>query len=141
MSASAYSVGQVQVLDSVLKAVEEIRDRFPDNGVTCSGDGSGGAFVLIDDVPLGDLYVQSSTWLAFQVTYLYPAADVYPHFVRPDLSRVDGQPLSAGFSRAAWGFDGRSATQISRRSNRWNPNVDTAALKAVKVLAWLDDPN
>jgi hypothetical protein len=33
----------------------------------------------------------------------------------------------------------RQVTQISRRSNRWDPAVDTAAAKLAKVLQWLSE--
>jgi hypothetical protein len=33
------------------------------------------------------------------------------------------------------GFD-RPAAQVSRRSNRWNPALDTATLKLMRVLRW-----
>jgi len=48
---------------------------------------------------------------------------VYPHFVRHDLTRVDGQQLGEATSQAS--FEGRPAIQISRKSNRLNPATDT----------------
>ena len=30
-----------------------------------------------------------------------------------------------------------AATMVSRKSNRWNPAQDTAALKLAKVLDWI----
>ncbi|HVV12775.1 hypothetical protein [Amycolatopsis sp.] len=33
-------------------------------------------------------------------------------------------------------WSGRAALQLSRRSNRWNPARDNAALKAQKVITW-----
>jgi hypothetical protein len=64
---------------------------------------------------------------------------VYPLFVRPDLSRTDGAALGAGFQAVKWGPKGDRGVQLSRRSNRLNPAVDTAATKALKVLKWLNE--
>ncbi len=69
------------------------------------------------------------------MVFQYPYANVYPHFVRGDLTRSDGQPLGEGTSVTT--FDSRSAVQLSRRSNRLNPATDSAVLKLHKVLAWL----
>jgi len=122
----------------VQRAVDEVCRTFDGHPVATAADGSGGAFVVIAGLALSDLYAQDTTWLGFQVSYLYPATDVYPHYVRPDLARRDTAQLGIGFSATTWGYDSRMAIQVSRRSNRWDPRVDTAALKAVKVLAWVN---
>lgn len=119
---------------AVAEAVEEIKAAHPGATVTLREDGSGGVFVILEPVDLGSVYVQRASWIGFQITFQYPYSDVYPHFVRPDLARVDGQPLGEAMSTAA--FEGRSAVQISRRSNRLNPATDTAAVKLLKVLDW-----
>ena len=121
------------------EAVEQIRHSFAESAVTVEGDGMGGAWVVVDPVPLGPTYAQDDSWIAFLITFAYPDADVYPHFIRPDLSRVDGAPLGAGFSQTIWGLSGDRGLQVSRRSNRLNPAVDTAATKLLKVLKWLND--
>jgi hypothetical protein len=51
------------------------------------------------------------------------------------LNRIDGQAHGAGISTTTW--QNRPALQLSRRSNGWNPAVDSAALKAEKVITWL----
>ena len=117
----------------VQKAIEELRSSFNDCSV--EADGSGGAYIVVKNIPLGPPYAQADTWIGFQITFQYPYADVYPHFVRPDLARQDGKPLGEGFGSSQ--FRGQSAMQISRRSNRLNPSVDTATLKLLKVLKWL----
>ena len=106
----------------VAQAIGEIRDAF-----------SGAEVDLSDDA---EIYCQSETWIGFHITHTYPYADVYPHFVRTDLSRRDGRPLGNGTSLTT--FQGRSAIQLSRRSNRHNPATDTAVLKLQKVLRWLN---
>ena len=121
----------------VAAAIEEIRHDYPDAAVTVREDADGGAFVTIDPVDPGPAYVQETTWVKFHITFQYPQSDVYPHFVRPDLSRKDGQGLGDGMSASRAPNDEEAAIQISRRSNRLNPATDTAALKLTKVLEWL----
>lgn len=124
---------------TVAEAIHEIQETFAESTVTVTGDGDGGAWVVIDAVPLGSTYVQDSSWIAFLITFAYPDADVYPHFVRSDLKRMDGAALGAGFSPTTWGLAGDPGMQLSRRSNRLNPAVDTAATKVLKVLKWLNE--
>lgn len=104
-------------------------------------DGEGGAFVVVSEVGLGTFYVQTTTWLGFHISYLHPAADVYPHYVRPDLERSNGHGLGVGLSPTNWAFRNTAALQVSRRSTHWDARRDTAALKALKVLAWLREPS
>jgi hypothetical protein len=121
----------------VEEAVREIGAAFPDRRLEQIGDGQGGAIVIVHDVRIdGTRYSQSATWVGFHITHTYPYADVYPHFVRHDLSRRDGKPLGEGTSIGS--FQNQPAVQISRRSNRHNPATDTALLKLCKVLRWLN---
>ena len=53
-------------------------------------DGEGGGFVFVEPLDPGPTYVQRETWIGFRITFQYPYADVYPHFARGDLARVDG---------------------------------------------------
>ncbi len=98
-------------------------------------DGEGGAYVIVENVQLGAAYAQDTTWVGFRITFQYPYADVYPHYVRGDLTRRDGQPLGEAMSPTT--FEDRPTVQISRRSNNLDPRRDTAALKLQKVLMWL----
>jgi len=120
--------------DAVATAVNELRIEFSPAVVTAEPDGEGGAHVRLDPVELGSPILQKTTWVAFRIPYNYPYADVYPHFVRPDL-RVDGGALSAGMSQVQ--FLGVPAVQLSRRSNRRVAESDTAAVKLRKVVSWL----
>lgn len=126
------------VTAAVLEAIEELRETFPESSVTYVSDDQGGAWVTIDSIPVGTAYTESTSWMTFQITHPYPESDVYPHFVRPDLHRKDGAAHGEGFSSGAFGPTGVPATQLSRRSNRLDPAVDTAATKALKVLRWLE---
>ena len=120
----------------VQAAIQEIAQAFPACRLESVDDGQGGAFITLHDVPLAGPYQQDDTWVGFQITHTYPYADVYPHFVRSDLSRRDGKPLGDGTSIG--NFRTQPAIQISRRANRHNPATDTALLKLCKVLQWLN---
>jgi hypothetical protein len=119
----------------VSQAVEELKATFPDSSVTIRDLGDGGAQVKIDPVDPGEQYSHRETWMKFTIGFQYPYADVYPLFVRPDLTRVDGTSHGTGISLAS--FDQEPALQLSRKSSKLNPATDTAAVKASKVLAWL----
>jgi hypothetical protein len=120
---------------AVTQAVEELRAAHEGATLTVREDGQGGAFVIIDSVDPGPPYTQRETWVGFQITFQYPYSDVYPLFVRADLTRHDSRLLGEGFGTAS--FEGRPAVQLSRRSNGLNPAIDTAAMKVAKVLEWL----
>ena len=124
------------VTPEVRIAVAEIAAVYPHFGL--EPDGNGGANVVVEGLKLAPIYRQRETWVGFHITYAYPQADVYPHFVRDDLCRVDGADLGVGTSKGH-SFSGRAAVQISRRSNQLNPAVDTALLKLQKVLLWLNN--
>lgn len=119
----------------VSRAIEQLKAAFPASTVSARDLGDGGASVAIDGVDPGEPFTQRETWMCFVIGFQYPYADIYPLFVRPDLSRVDGAPLGDGITLGS--FEERSAIQLSRRSNRLDPGTDTAALKVVKVLEWL----
>ena len=123
------------IVPAVANAIEEIRCTFEGCDVDVEADGSGGALLVVRDVPMGCPYVQPEVWCGFRITFQYPYADVYPHFTNADLARSDGGSLASGFGTAS--FQGQPAIQISRRSNRLNPERDTAALKLLKVIAWM----
>lgn len=118
----------------VAAAVDEIKTAFPNATVEVKEEGEA-VIVLLDPIDPGEPYVQRESWIGFRITFQYPYSDVYPLFVRGDLSRVDGAGLGEGM--AVTTFEGRSAVQISRRSNQLNPTTDTALIKIHKVLAWL----
>lgn len=125
----------------VEQAIAEIRSAFNANHVCVTPDGRGGAYVIVEGVHLPDgIYQQDSTWVGFHIADAYPYADVYPHFVRYDLSRKDGQNLGSA-AQPNHDFQGRSAVQLSRRSYRWDATTDTALLKMQKVIEWLSNPS
>lgn len=116
-------------------AIAELRTSFPGVTVSSKEDGDGGAIVTMFPIDPGPVYEQSQTWLKFAINCQYPYSDVYPLFVRADLTRADGGGHGQGFAPAS--FDGEQALQLSRRSNRRDPALDTAARKVGRVIRWL----
>lgn len=133
----------------VEEAIAEINAHFVGHTVLVAPDKDGGACVIVEAVELGATYAQDDTWFGFHITHACPYADVYPHFVRGDLSRADnralGEALSGGHQFPQPGvvvgdvMPSRPAVQISRRSNKREAGscLETPILKAIKVLRWL----
>ncbi len=117
-------------------AIAEIKAAFPGSAIEVATEPQGGAYLIVQDLAIGERFIPNSTWIGFLITFQYPAADVYPHFIRGDLKRADGQSFPAGIS-GPMTWQNQSALQVSRRSNRWTSGVDTAASKLAKVLSWL----
>lgn len=121
----------------VQKALDEIRSRFSPEEWLVEPDEQGGARVRFGPVALTETYAQADTWLAGHLPAQIPYADVYPVFVRGDLSRKDGKALVAPITPNRT-FMGQPAVQVSRRSNGRDPEVETPALKFAKVIDWLN---
>ena len=121
----------------VEQAVKGLRHCFGDAKVVAHAKDDGGAVVTIDPIDLGPGYSPQQTWIKFAIGFQYPYADIYPLFVRPNLARSDGQPHGEGIAEAS--FEDKAALQVSRRSNRLNHAIDTAALKVTKVIQWLKE--
>jgi hypothetical protein len=121
----------------VAEAIRELAEKYPSAAITARPDEQGGAFVVVDEVPLGAPYSQPGSWVGFHVTHTCPYADVYPLFVRGDLRRIDGGALGEAIT-AGHTFEGRPALQLSRRANhRDNSGIETPLIKLLKVLQWL----
>lgn len=123
---------------AVALAIEQVAKAFPESEVAIREDGQGGAYVVVEAAPLAG-FAQDATWIGFRITFQYPYADCYPHYVDAGLRRPDGLPPSGAGVQAGHSFEGRAAFQLSRRSNRLNPETDTALLKLEKVLRWLQN--
>ena len=127
--------GRPTMKPEVEQAVEELQHCFSDAKVVAHAKDDGGGVVTIDPVDFGPGYTPQQTWIKFAISFQYPYADIYPLFVCPDLARADGQSLGEGITKAS--FEGEPALQLSRRSNRLDPETETAALKVTKVIQWL----
>lgn len=122
------------LVPAVAEAVDAVRAHFAGHPVEAVADGTGGAFVTVEDVPISACFTPAATWLGFHISSAYPDADVYPHYVG-QVSRSDRQPHGQAISPTTW--RDRPALQISRRSPRRDPAIDSAALKAERILQWL----
>ncbi len=122
----------------VARAIEELKLAFPSSEVCSREDGSGGAYVVVEPVDIGDRYRPSSTWLGGHITALYPYADIYPMFIGDNVCRVDGVAFVPPVTAGAQFFD-RPALQVSRRNNHTQNYPQTAAAKFVKVLHFLEE--
>jgi hypothetical protein len=132
----------------VAAAIDELRSHFAGKTLRVGEDPHGGACVIIEDVELGPTYTQATSWVGFHITYTCPYADVYPHFLRGDLARRDGQPFGEGISPnhqfpqpssvAQGTLASRAAVQVSRRSNRKDSSsaLETPLIKLLKVMTW-----
>jgi hypothetical protein len=121
-------------------AVDELQKAVLGANIVVEPDADGGAFVTVDEVDLGPTYDPSSSFIGFRITFQYPHADVYPHFVGAGVKRKDGKPLGDAFHAGReWITPSgtRAATMVSRKSNSLNPAVDTAMTKLQKVLEWI----
>jgi len=120
----------------VEQAISEIRQVFPGHTVEVQPEPQGGAYIIVHNLLIGEQYVPSTSWIGFLLGFQYPHADVYPFFMDNKVRRADGQAWETGLSSSV-PWNNRNTVQISRRANRWNPSVDTAATKLTKVLTWL----
>lgn len=125
---------------AVAKGVAEIARAHGESKVRAVPDGQGGAWVEVTGVALGAPYVQGDTFLVCLLPFNLPTADVYPMFVRSDLTRLDAQPHGPGFGVTALQWPGepaqRPVMQLSRRT-AGDPSAQTPLQKIEKVLHWL----
>jgi hypothetical protein len=128
------------VKESVERGVAEIVGAYGAEHVRAVADEQGGAWVEVTDIDLGATYAQATTFLICLLPFNLPGADVYPMFVRADLTRADGAPLGEGFQVTQVGWPGESqprpAVQVSRRT-RGDVTTQTPVQKVEKVLDWI----
>jgi hypothetical protein len=128
-------------------ALAELRAGLPDNNLRQLEDGEGGACAIVDDLFIGENWTPSVVWIGFHITWPYPDADIYPHFLDPQVKYVGSQearnqhpegnlpvPMSRGGTMPGFNLP---AIQISRRSQRRNVETDSALQKLMRVLALL----
>ncbi|MEV0168777.1 hypothetical protein [Nonomuraea fuscirosea] len=125
------------LLPAVVTAVAEVEAQFSDKKVEIEPDGSGGAYIVINGINPGPAYTECESWLGFHISPLYPDADTYPLYLRADLTRVDGAAHTPPIVRLDTPWRERPALQVSRSTKGCDPLVDTPALKAMGVIAWL----
>lgn len=121
----------------VSTAIAQIEDAFPEKAIDIFDLGDGGARVILQNIELSQSYTPQTTWIGFIIGFQYPRADVYPHYIDPEIKRIDANALGEGFS-GPMEWQGRNSIQVSRKSNRLDPTVDTAATKLAKVIDWIN---
>jgi len=119
------------------KATKEIRSYYSKNKIEIEDVADGGARVIVHDIQLSEIYTPKITWIGFIIGFQYPRADVYPHYIDHTIIRSDGKPFGGGFSGPVK-WQERDCIQISRKSNKLDPSVDTAATKLAKVIEWIN---
>jgi len=121
----------------VSTAVDELRRQFSDSAFIIREDGQGGAYVIMEPVPIGSRYTPASTWFGFKSRPSTRYSDIYPIFIGADVTRVDGQAFNAPVT-AGHHFEGRSALQVSRRNGAAPVRGQKATAKVLKVLDFLE---
>src|SRR5919201_1082878 len=81
------------MLEHVEQSLQELREGMPGHDVRVLEDGSGGAYVIVDEIEIGEHFAPPRSWIGFHVTFAEDA-DVYPHFIDPTVRYV-GTPASA----------------------------------------------
>lgn len=128
-------------------AIAELRKGLPGHDVSVKEDPDGGAYVIVFGISIGERFAPPTSWIGFQITWAYPDADVYPHFIDPQVRYLGAGPapnqhpdgdLPLAMTRGAImpGFN-ITAIQISRRSNRRNAATDRALEKLLRVIDFL----
>jgi hypothetical protein len=128
---------------AVATALKELAEGFPEATVTHQEDDDGGAYVIVDPVDIGPRYEPRSTWIGFHISFAYPEADVYPHFIdgaiqyigaseTPNQSPEGNLPVALSRGRMP-GFD-RPAIQISRRTKSPDAQTYSALYKLHRVI-------
>jgi hypothetical protein len=134
----------VALKSGVAKAIEGLRSHFPTNSIEVAATSDGAAFVIIEDLPLGPPYKQTTTWIGFFLSTACPDDDTYPFYVRGDLSRIDGAELKSPLHKDKVFPDGdapvqkRPAVMVSRRQkNQSSFPHETPLLKLLTVTKWM----
>jgi hypothetical protein len=132
---------------AVEAAIAEIEAAEVGSAVRTQEDPDGGAYVIVDGVPIGEGFDPMVSWIGFHITWAHTDPDIYPHFVDPELRYVGSGAapnqhpagnLPTGMTRAGMmpGFE-ISAIQVSRRSYHHDPQTDSALLKLTRVMDFL----
>lgn len=121
----------------VTQAIEELRRQFPDAAIDVTEDGQGGARIIIEPVSLSAKFNPQATWMGAHIPALYPYADIYPVFIDAGVRRADGTQFVVPITPNAT-FAGRQALQISRRNPQAQQFAQTAVMKFLKVLDFLE---
>lgn len=126
-----------EVRPEIAEALDEIRATFGDTSVSAKVVEDENVWVTVSDVFLGEQWDPSHSTVSFTISFQYPYADCYPHFIDASVKRTDGGQLPPGMQPAQQTPRGDTAVMISRRNNHVAEVPDTAAVKLVKVINWV----
>lgn len=128
----------------VAKAIEGLRNHFPDHHIVVAPTEDGGAFVIVEGVELGAPYRQAESWVGLFLSTACPDDDTYPFYVRGDLSRLDGAELKTPlhinhtFPPADSTLPKRASVMVSRRQkNQSSWARETPLLKLLTIIKWM----
>ena len=113
----------------IADGVEELERLF--GAIHVEPDETGGVYVTVREVNLGERWTPRVVPLSFQLGFNYPHAAVYPYYCPAGVARVDGSGWPQALQAATW--RGEPVVQISLRANRWSPAHDTAAGAVAQV--------
>jgi hypothetical protein len=135
------------MVEHVETSLKDLREGMAGHGVRVEEDENGGAFVIVEDIEIGDHFAPSRSWIGFHITWADEDADVYPHYLDPALRYVgpgaapnehpDGNlPTPMGRGGEMPGFK-IPAVVVSRRSNNRNPETDSPLHKLLRIIEFL----
>src|SRR4051794_2058185 len=75
------------MVEHVETSIEELRDGMVGHDVRVQADNDGGAFVIVDNIEIGEHFAPSRCWIGFHITWAEDA-DVYPHFIDANVRYV-----------------------------------------------------
>jgi hypothetical protein len=97
-------------------------------------DGEGGAFVVVEEIELGEHWSARTAELAFHLAYNYPASSIYPYYLQPDIVPAGGA-FPQALQRVEW--RGSPMIQVSLRQENWDPRRDNAVGAVMQTQDWL----
>ncbi len=123
------------VTAAISDAVAELERLF--GPVDVEPDETGGAYVTVRELDLGERWAPQVLPLTFQLAYNYPYSAVYPFYCPGGLQRVDGAASPSALQPVTW--RDRQVVQISLRASRWSPVHDSAAGVVAQVRRFFRD--
>lgn len=132
-NAPANSLNLEGIEPEVQQALAEVTANINEGVLLAWPDGEGGAFVVVDDLDLGERWAPRQGWLGCRILNSYPDSELYPFYIRADARRVDGVDLSAPFNLGQSLF-GQPATTVSRQPNRPIKGPRSAAVRFINVV-------
>jgi hypothetical protein len=119
------------VAEEAAAALGELEFEFP-GAVSHEPDGSGGAYVTVGGIEMGESWNMAQVPLTFHLPYNYPSASVYPYYLPGDLEPRQWPPA---LQRIQW--RDRNVIQVSLRHNNWDPERDRVLGCVLQVADWL----